>query len=195
MKRSTVLALLASVFLLASCAGLTQLAAFSKCSFEFEKVENVQLAAIDINKASSLTQLSFLDVGKITRAVLAKELMLDMTALIKVKNPNTQTAALNKTDWVLKIDGLEITRGTTNQRVEVPANGAGYLPVKTSFNLAKTFSGESKTKLYNLARNIAGVGDSPSKIEFMVKPTLSVAGVLIPYPNWITLERKIGAKQ
>ena len=192
MKKSTILLFAASVLLFASCAGLTQLAAFSKCKFEFEKVENVQLATIDVNKASSLTQLGFGDIGKITKAIVSKELILDMTAVIKINNPNLQTAALNKTDWILKIDGLEITKGTTNQRVEIPANASSYMPVKTSFNLIETFSGESKAKLYKLARNIAGVGDSPSKIEFMVKPTLSVAGVMVPYPDWITLDRKVG---
>ncbi len=192
MKKSNILLFVAIALLTAGCAGLSQLAAFAKCTFEFEKIENVTLATIDVNKANNLTQLGLSDIGKITTAVMTKNLILDMTAVIKVKNPNNKKAALNKTDWILKIDGLEITRGTTNQRIEIPEKSASYLPIKTSFNLIETFSGESKTKLYKLARNIAGIGDSPSKIEFMVKPTLSVAGALIPYPDWITLHRKIG---
>lgn len=190
--KQRILLLLLGLSILSGCAGLSQLAAFAKCDFEFEKIENVQLAAIDVQKASTLTELSFTDLGKITNALLSKNLILEMTAVMKVNNPNTQVAALNKTDWILKIDGKEITRGTTDQRVEIPPKGVGFLPIKTSFNLVELFSGESKANLYKLARNVAGVGDAPSKVEVLVKPSISVAGIQLAYPDWITVERKVG---
>jgi hypothetical protein len=181
---------------LGGCALLTELAAFSKCSFEFEKIESIKLASIDIQKPNALSSLGLADLAKITKALLNKELYLDMNLLVAIKNPNVQTAALNRTDWVLMIDNIEVTSGTTTDRVEIPANGTGYLPMHTTFNLSEVFSGQSKDAMFNLAKNIAGYGDTPSSVMLKIKPTLSVAGVTIPYPGWINLERKIGkAKQ
>jgi hypothetical protein len=58
----------------------------------------------------------------------------------------------------------------------------------------EVFSGKSKEALFNLARNISGSGDAPSSVLLRVKPSLDVAGVAIPYPGYIDLERKIGKK-
>lgn len=191
MKRSIIIVLVMSITL-TSCDVFNHLKAFAKCEFEFEKVDNVKIGSVSIDKAKSLTDLGFTDIARLTQAVLSKQLLLEMTAVIKIKNPNAQNAALNRTDWILLIDNLEITRGTTNQRVEIPAQQSSYLPMHTSFNLIEMFSGKSKATLLNLANNIAGTGDNPSNVQLKLKPTISVAGIAIQYPNWITVDRKIG---
>ena len=194
MKKIRVFVLVAFVLSMGSCKLMNEVTAFAKCKFEFEKLENVKLAAIDIEKTNSITSLGLTDIGKITKAVLNKELMLDMNAVLKITNPNAQNAALNRTDWILMIDDVEITRGTTNQRVEIPAKSSSYMPIHTAFNLMEVFSGKSKEAMFSLARNIAGVGDTPSRVVLKVKPSLDVAGVVVPYPGYIDLERNIGKK-
>ena len=192
MKKLAIIGLLLIMVGGNGCQVLTEVAAFTRCTFDFEKISDVKLAAVDIQKANSLTSLSFTEIGKITSAILSKELYLDMTAQIKVTNPNAQKAAMDKLEWILLIDGVEITRGTTTERVEVPANGSGYLPVHTNFNLATTFSGQSKDALWSLARNIAGFGDKPSKVVLRVKPSITVSGILLVYPGWLDLTHKVG---
>lgn len=61
---------------------------------------------------------------------------MELTALVNIDNPNAQSASLMKLDWIAQIDDTELARGTTTDKISVPANAKGVqLPLKIMLDL------------------------------------------------------------
>ena len=192
MKRIKYLSVLLLIVSLVSCDVLQQvdqMKNFAKCKFRLKSVKNIELAGIDIQQIQSVSDLGLIDLGIITAAFAGGRLPLDFTLNLEVQNPNNETAAMNRLDWILLIDDIEMVRGTNNDRVSVPANGGiSILPLSMSFDLLKTLSGESGEAVMNFGFNLAGMGDRPTRITLKAKPTIYVGGQAISYPGYISIE-------
>lgn len=189
------LLLLISVgYLFQSCEILQQaqgIHALSKCKFRLESVNKLELAGVGIQNKDSFSDLSLSEAGQITRAFISGPLVLSFNLDVEAKNPNEREASLNKFEWILFIDDLEMTRGTTNKFVSIPSNnGTGILPLSINFDLKQALSGENRDALLNFGFNLAGIGNRPSRITVKAKPTVYVAGRGIDYPGWIRIENE-----
>lgn len=57
---------------------------------------------------------------------------------LKVDNPNSFALPILGMNYGLSISGIDVTQGTSNKGVRVPANGTDYLEVDFNTNLLKT---------------------------------------------------------
>ncbi len=166
----------------------TELHTLTKCKFRLNTVENITLAGVDVQHKKSFSDLTFQDAAKLTQALLSGDLPLSFILNIEAKNPNNKPAAMNKFDWILFIDDIEMTRGSTTKRIEIPANnGTGILPLYLGFDLLDILSGESRDAVLNFGFNLAGAGNAPTRITVKAKPTIYVSGQSIDYPGYITI--------
>lgn len=197
MKRSFYLLLLSSVLFLSSCDILQQvgeMANFARCEFRLNTVENLNLAGVNVQNKNSLNDLNFVDAAKLASAYLSGNLPLTMTLNVQVKNPNPAQASLNRLDWILLIDGVEMVNGVNQNLVNVAANGGvSTLPLKIQVDLKKVLSGKSKDAVINFGLNLAGAGNRPSRMTLKAKPSLKVANQLIAYPGYITVENEFSS--
>jgi hypothetical protein len=192
MKAKIVLVVM--VLLMASCAQVKQLTNLLNCDFRVSTVENIDMAGIDVDRIKSFTDLNFGDGVKLLAAVAQGTLPLGMTVNIEAKNPNTQMAALNKLDWILLIDDIEMANGSTTKRVEVPPNnGTGIFPIQVTTDLAKVLSGQSAKSIVNFGLNLAGYGSRPTRIAVKAKPTILIGSTAIMYPGYITIKSEYGS--
>lgn len=184
----------AIAFFITSCGILEQAGEMynlTRCEFKLNTVEDVHLAGVYIQNYDQFSDLNFTDALKLTNAFLSKNLPLDFTLNIATKNPNQQKAALNKLQWILYIDNIEMTRGTTNKRIEIPPNGGmSNLPLNLNIELFNALSGDSKDAILNFGFNLAGQGNKPTRITVKAKPTVYVSGRAIDYPGYITIENE-----
>ena len=91
-----------------------------------------------------MSTFSLIDIGKLTYAFSESKFLLKFNLDIEVKNPNPVVAAMNKLDWILFIDDIEIAAGISEDRIEVkPNNGLAIYPIAISSNLKSVFSGKS----------------------------------------------------
>ena len=163
----------------------------TRCEFKLNTGEDVHLAGVYIQNYDQFSDLTFSDAMKLTNAFLNKNLPLDFTLNIATKNPNQQRAALNKLQWILFIDDIEMTRGTTNKRIEIPPNGGvSILPLNLNIELFNALSGDSKDAILNFGFNLAGQGNKPTRITVKAKPSVYVSGREIDYPGYITIENE-----
>jgi hypothetical protein len=170
---------------------VSELKTFSKCDFRLYTVEDIHLAGINIEEYNDYTDLNLLDIAKISSALAKGELPIDFTLNVQVKNPNATTAALNKMDWILFIDNIEILNGTHEQRTEIPANGGvKKLPLKIKADLNEVLTGKSAEAISNFAFNIAGEGNKPTNVLLKVKPTINAGGIPIVYPGYINVRNE-----
>ena len=195
MKKFLLLSVIALV--MTSCdvvKQVQQMAMFTKCDFRLKTVENTFLAGVNIQRIQKLSDLNMMDAAMLTAAMTAKEVPLTFTLNVEARNPNTSPASMQKIDWILLIDDIEMAKGTNNQQVLIPANqGTVIIPLQISTDLKKSLTGKSGTAIINFALNLAGSGNTPSRITLKAKPTIMIGSFPIAYPGYITVSQNFSS--
>lgn len=193
-----ILSLVIVVVILSSCdvmKQVEQMGMLAKCDFRLKTVENTSLAGVNIQHIQKLSDLNFTDAARISAAATAKELPLTFTLNVEARNPNTTQASMQRIDWILLIDDIEMANGTNTQQVLIPANqGTVIIPLQISTDLKKSLTGKSGTALLNFAFNLAGSGNTPSRITLKAKPTIMIGSFPLAYPGYITVNQDFSSK-
>ncbi len=152
-------------------------------------MEDATLAGVKVQNIQSIEDVNLSDALIIYAAAGSSDLPLSLSVLVDVRNPNPNDAALTKADWILLIDGHEITRGTYEERVVIPAyGGIATFTIPVEANLKEAMSGESQLAMINLGLNLANMGGQASRITLRAKPYVQVGSRLIPYPGYIDIQ-------
>jgi hypothetical protein len=198
MKRLFSLTLISLLLTLSSCEVLNQLnqiQSFTKCEFRLKSVNQVKVAGVRVDNKNSWNELGFMNIAKITTALTKPEIPMDMNLNIEVKNPNNSTASMTQLEWILILDGIEMTKGFLYEKITIPANGGvNTLPLNISLDLRKALKGQSGDALLNFSKNLIGIKGKPSEVTLKVKPQMSVYGVAMEYPGYITLSQSFKAQ-
>ena len=161
----------------------------TKCEFRLYTIEDIHIAGIDVQEVKSLEEMSVFEVVKLTSALAGGSLPLDFKLNIQAKNPNSGVAAMNKLDWILFIDDIEMTRGVVEERFEIPPNGVvNTLPLQLSIDLLDVLTRDTVEALANFAFNLAGSGNKPTRIMLQAKPTIYVGNQAIEYPGYLKIK-------
>jgi len=188
-KRIALLGLMVCLF---SCDVAKQVVgayALTQCKYIFESIANLTLGGINLQNVNSLSSLNPLSAAKLVAnfATPNGSLPLNFTLNLGVSNPNTQTAILNGANYILEIDGLEMTQGAVTQPLQVASGQKAVLPITIGFDLKKVMSGKSLDTIKNLAFNFAGIGNSSSKVTLKLKPSFNVNGSPVSSPDYIPI--------
>lgn len=200
MKKIALSLVLAGSILLSSCDVLTQLANqftsvanLANCEFNLKNVSNVSVAGVNVK---NLTQgnLSATDVVKLVAAYQSKQVPLSMDVNVDITNPTTTQAAMTALDWILAIDGTDMASGVNSKSYTIKPSATTTVPLGVNTDLADLFSKKGLDALKNFASSFTNEGIS-SKVGLRVKPSLSVGTTQVPFPNYITLEKKTGSSK
>jgi len=197
MKR--LIAFLCSLAIFYSCDVLNQLSGaytLTQCKYEYKSITGLSLAGVSLDNISSLSSLNATNATKLLTAFAlpSGSLPLNFTLNLNVSNPNAQAAMLNGLNYILSIDGTEMTQGTINQAINVAAGGSSVLPVSLAFDLKQALSGQSLDAVKNLAFNFAGIGTGQSNVTFQIKPSFNVGGKTVSSPNYIPVSFTLNKK-
>ncbi len=197
MKKITLVLALAGSILLSSCDVLTELANqftsvanLANCEFNLKNVSNVTVAGINVKNVTQ-GNLSATDVVKLVAAYQAKKVPLSMNVNVDVTNPTTTQAAMTALDWILAIDGTDMANGVNSNSYTIKPSATTTVPLGVNAELADLFSKKSVEALKNFAASFNNEGIS-SKVGLRVRPSLSVGTTMVPFPDYITLEKKTG---
>lgn len=187
-----------TLFLFSSCIILTnscgvvqqaqQMTNLVNCDFRISSVQNVTLAGVAIQNAQNIKNLNLIDAGRIMAAVAGSSLPLTFVLNIEGKNPNTSSAGMNKLNWILLIDDIQMTTGSVNDRFTIPPNnGTALIPIQVSVNLKEVLQGKSLDAIANFAFNLAGVGNRPTRITAKIQPTIMIGQTPMTYPGYFAI--------
>jgi len=178
------------LFILNSCSTLRELISFTKCEFRLKSVEKVSLAGVNMKNKQSLSDFGFGDLTSVTQSVIRGNIPLKFSVNLEAKNPNSQTAAIDKIEWIAYVDDSEIVRGMLNERITVPANnGQTDIPLHFQIDLEKISNSSTAKSLVNLALSFTNLGDYNSRLTLKIKPTVTIAAFAIDYPGYIQIEK------
>jgi hypothetical protein len=194
--RVGILALLGG-FLFSGCAEvmdqLNKMANLTKCEFRLASVQDVSLAGVRLQGAKA-SDISVMNMAKLTAAFASGRLPLDFTLNLQAKNPNDSPAGMNRMAWIALLDGNELTHGSLEKAVDIPAGGTGDIPLAVGLDLKDMMTGKTLNSMLNLALNVAGEGSNPTKVTMKVKPSIKVAGREIEYPDYVSVSHEFASK-
>lgn len=197
MKKIALALVLAGSILLSSCDILTQVASqfssvanLANCEFALKNVSNVSVAGVNVKNLTN-GNLSATDIVKLVAAYQSKQVPLNLDVNVNVKNPTTTQAAMTALDWILAIDGSDMANGVSSKNYTIKPSTTTTVPLPVSTDLGKLFSQKGLDALKNFASSFTSEGIS-SKVGLRVRPSLSVGTTQVPFPNYITLEKKTG---
>lgn len=175
-----------------SCSVMRQaneMKTFANCEFFLQTAENYKLAGVELEGVKKADDLSFSQVSTILLAFAKGNLPLDFTLNILVLNPNSSVAAMNKLEWILFIDDIEMTSGVLNERIEIQPNGSSkVIPVDVYFNLNNALDGKTAEALVNFGMNLTQQGERPTRLMLKAKPYIKVGGRMQDYPGYIKIK-------
>jgi hypothetical protein len=173
-----------------------QMATLAKCEFRLSSVDQLRLAGVNIQQVKQLSDLKVMDAAKITTAAISGgSLPLNFTLNVEAKNPNSAIAGLNRLEWTLLIDDIEMVSGVNDNRVQIPANGGtAVIPLTIGVDLKQALKGKSADAIANFGLNLAGAGNKPTRITLKAKPYISVGSQTIAYPGYLTVQNEFTSR-
>lgn len=88
---------------------------------------------------------------------------------------------------MLLIDDKETINGKVSTPLTIPSGSQSTtIPVGVGLDLYKFFGDKGYNDIINLALAVGGVNSSAARLKLKMKPTISIAGFPISYPNYIT---------
>lgn len=193
------IALFGLVILLFSCDVAQQITgtyAMTQCKYDYHSVSGLTLAGINLQNANSLASINPISLAQLMAAFATSSgnLPLSFTLNMNVTNPGIQTALLNGANYILEIDGIEMTQGLLNKQIQIGSGQKTVLPIAMAFDLKKVLSGKSMESVKNLAFNFAGIGNASSNVTVKLKPSFVVGGKTVNTPNYIPISFTLNKK-
>ena len=94
-----------------------------------------------------------------------------------------------KMDYIVSLNEHQVISTTSNNSMNVPANGTDIISIPISVDLFQVFTGETGEAIANLAFKLAGASSDPVNVEVKVKPYITVNGQQLAYPDYLTMNK------
>lgn len=181
---------------LAACATAQGILALRQVDFGIDRVATVRLAGVSLDHVRSASDVSLLDYGRITAAVLRHQIPLEFDVHVIGANPqsNNTTARLVRMQWTLDLNGRETVSGTLDTVYTFPPGSTTDVRVPVRLDLAQFFQSSAADAL-DLALGLAGLSARQTEVVLRAVPIIDTPLGPIRYPNAITIVRRtVGAQ-
>jgi hypothetical protein len=191
------IALLSLVVMMFSCDVAKQALgayALTQCKYIFNSITGLNIGGLNLQNGSLLNNT--LAAANILSAINSPNgsLPLNFTLNLDVTNPGLQTAILNGANFILAIDGMEMTQGTVDKKIQIASGQQMSLPITIGFDLKKVMSGKSADTMKSLIYNFVGIGNASSNVTLKLQPSFLVNGSTVSSPSYIPISFTLNKK-
>jgi len=171
-----------------ACATLQQLAALRQVEFSLSGIRSGRLAGVELSRIRSASDLSPVDLGRVTIALARNDLPFEFELEVSGRNPaaNNVTARMVRFAWSLYLDDRETISGVVDTSFTFPPGVPVAMPLQLRLNLLQFFNGPAQS-LVDLAASIAGLSGDPTRVSLRALPTIETPLGPISYPTPITI--------
>lgn len=173
-----------------------QIKALEKCTYKILSADNISLAGTDVRKILNDQEINLGSLPGLALGLLRKDIPLKARLNLEIKNPTSDVASINEFEYKILINREELMSGFVNQEVNVGAGQATTVPLDMVANL---YPFVSNSKVMNEITEFlkGGKNGGPERkgiLTLKIRPSIKVAGVLIKYPGFITIDKEISSK-
>ncbi len=166
-----------------------QAASLANCEFKIVSAENISLGGVSLQNIHSVSDLNLGDMARLMAGVASPVLPLTLTLNLQGRNPNSKPAGMNRLEWIFFVDDVQMASGILEKPFLIPPNnGTAIIPVDVGLDLKKALTGESSQAMLNLALNLSGIGNKPTRFKVKIKPSIVVGGSTLNFPGFITIK-------
>lgn len=172
-----------------------QIKALEKCDYKLVNATQISLAGTDVRKLISEQSVNLVNVPALALGYLRKDIPLRATLNLEISNPSGTLAAINNFEYKILINQQEIATGTVDQRVSIDAGQRVQVPVQLNANVYQ-FVSDSRI-LGDIGAFLSGAAKGEEKkgmVTLKIKPSILVAGNLVKYPGYITIDKEVSSK-
>jgi hypothetical protein len=170
----------------------SQLLNLARCKYKLTNLSNLTLAGVNLEGKSLTNGFTLTETATLGLAFLSGALPLSMNLNVDIRNEQTEPAALTQMDYILALDGTQLTTGSFPRVFTVAPNTTGTLPIPINIDLNQVLAGQSQTALLNLALTLAGQSQNPTDIGLRIRPYFSINGQAIQFPRYFTVTTAFG---
>jgi hypothetical protein len=180
--------LLGVAFLAFSCATFEGLRAIPDLEIELDRIADVHLAGVSVDRARTHRNLSAGDALRIADALRRGVVPLDMVVVLSVHNPSTSAARIELLtfDWTLFLDRRETVSGVYTHGESIAPGRIDDVGIDIELDLARYFDDDASA-LFDLAARAAGVGGREPEVGLRLRPTIETPVGTIRYPRDIVV--------
>lgn len=173
---------------LPACATLGRLAGMALLEFFIDRVMNVRLAGVELDRIRSYGDLGVTDVARIGAAVASRELPLEFDLLLVAENPvdNDFTARLTRLDWTLHIQEQETIDGVLRRTFELEPGEPRDIVIPMRLDLFDYFGGNAR-EMVDLVLWISGEDGPPRDLVIEALPVVETPLGPLRYPGPIEI--------
>lgn len=173
---------------LQGCQTLREIAALRTVDFVLDRVDNAELAGVEIQRLRRYEDLRASDVARMGAAVAEGNLPLSFDLFVAARNPeeNQVQARMVRMSWTLLIEDRETVGGVVDETFMLPPGDVRHIPVLIQLDLVEFFD-RNLRDLVELGLSITGQGGQPKNIKLEAVPTIDTPVGAIEYPEPVTI--------
>lgn len=172
-----------------------QIKALEKCKYRVTSAEQVMIAGADVKKMFDGQDIDLAALPGLALGLLRKDVPLKARLNLEVTNPSADDAAINQFEYKILINNQELANGLMNQEVNVAAGGSTVVLVDMIVNVYPFVSNQKvMEEVGEFFRAGQGGPEKKGLLTLKIKPSIKVAGALVKYPGFITIDKEISSK-
>ena len=179
---------LACALLMCGCSVFESINTVKECNYAFAGLDDFSYAGVKLDKLKDPKSLTLTDSINLLTAIRDKNTKLTFNALVDIENPHSGTASVEKMDWKLFLDGVEMLEGINKDTIKVEANKTSRANIQASLDPTTIMNGNSLDSLWTLYCKLSGRETTKnSKVTLKLKPT--VGGYTLK--DYLTLDKTL----
>ncbi|NLZ94582.1 MAG: LEA type 2 family protein [Bacteroidales bacterium] len=197
MKKAIII--LSTILLMYSCDAVKQIGGaynFIQCKYDYNSIDNVELAGINLGKAKSVSVLQIASLTTILSGGALQSIPFSMMLNLDVENPNEKgTAILNGMDYTIELNDMEFTNGQIDTPVRIEPGESTVIPLSIGLDLKNLINRYSKDKVSSEMSRFLGISPGQTKVTVKLWPKVLIANKAIKTPAHIPVTFYVGKKK
>ena len=197
MKKAIII--LSTLLLMYSCDVVQQIGGaynLSQCKYDYNSIDNVQIAGINLGIAKSVSVLLIASLSTILAGGTMQNIPFSMVLNLDVTNPNENAAAfLNGMDYMIELNDMEFSSGNLDVPVRIEAGGSQVVPLSIGVDLMNLMNRYSKDKVSSEMSRFLGISPGQTKVTVKLWPKVLIGNTPIKSPAHIPVTFLVGKKK
>lgn len=168
----------------------------SQCKYDYNSIDNVQIAGINLGKAKSVSVLQIASLTTVLSGGNLQNIPFSMVLNLDVKNPNEKAAAfLNGMDYMIELNDMEFSSGKLDVPVRIEPGETTVVPLSIGVDLMNLMNRYSKDKVGSEMSRFLGISPGQTKVTVKLWPKVLIGKKPIKSPAHIPVTFLIGKKK
>ena len=197
MKKAIII--LSTIFVMYSCGVVEQLGGaynLSQCKYDYNSIDNIQVAGINLGKAKSVSVLEIASLSTILAGGTLQNIPFSMVLNLDVTNPNDKAAAfLNGMEYMIELNDMELSRGQLDVPVRIEPGKSTVVPLSIGVDLMNLMNRYSKNKVGSEMSRFLGISPGQTKVTVKLWPKVLIGNTPIKSPAHIPVTFLFGKKK